>query len=377
MTGAGSLFDAFGIGGLTLRNRFVMSPMTRSFSPGGIPGGNVAAYYRRRAEGGVGLIVTEGTGIDHPAAIDHADIPRMAGEAAAGGWSTVVEQVHAAGGRIFPQLWHQGPLLGALIGASPPQQLRPSGHWGSPGVHSLDPDYVERAGPPARAMTEEDIADVVHAYARSARAAQRIGFDGIAIHGAHGYLIDSFLWEDTNRRDDRWGGDLTRRSRFAVETVRAIRAAVGEGFPILFRFSQHKSQDYRARLAQSPDQLETLLGPIADAGVDIFDASTRRFWDAAFAGSELNLAGWARKLTGRPAMMVGGAGLPPGPADGHWRAGASGADTIARAAEWIARGDVDLIGVGRALLANPDLVRRVAEGQPLAPFDPALTRTLA
>lgn len=376
MSCTGSLFDPFDIGGLRLRNRFVMSPMTRSFSPGGVPGENVAAYYRRRAEGGVGLIVTEGTGIDHPAAIDHGDIPRIGGDATAGGWSMVVEQVHAAGGRIFPQLWHQGPLLGALIGASPPQQLRPSGHWGSPGVHSLDPDYVERAGPPGPAMSEEDIADVVHAYARSARAAQRIGFDGIAIHGAHGYLIDSFLWEDTNRRDDRWGGDLTRRSRFAVETVRAIREAVGEGFPILFRFSQHKSQDYRARLAQNPDQLETLLGPIADAGVDIFDASTRRFWDAAFAGSDLNLAGWARKLTGRTAMMVGGAGLPPGPADGQWPAGASGADTIARAAEWIARGDVDLIGVGRALLANPDLVRRVAEGQPLEPFDPVLTRTL-
>ncbi len=376
MTAIQSLFGALEVSGLRVPNRFVMSPMTRSFSPGGVPGEDVAAYYRRRAEGGVGIILTEGTGIDHPAAIDHPDIPRLGSEAADAGWTRVVKAVHTAGSLVFPQLWHQGPLFGSLIGASPPQQLRPSGHWGPVGVHSLDPGYVDLAQRAERAMTEEDIADVIDAYARSARQAKRIGFDGIAIHGAHGYLIDSFLWADTNRREDRWGGDLTRRSRFAVETVRAIRRAVGSGFPILFRFSQHKSQDYRARLAQGADELEALLGPIADAGVDIFDASTRRFWDAAFPGSDLNLAGWAKKLTGRTAMMVGGAGLPPGPADGPWRPDASGGDTIARAAEWIARGDVDLVGVGRALLANADLVHRVAAGQPLAAFAPRSTRTL-
>jgi 2,4-dienoyl-CoA reductase-like NADH-dependent reductase (Old Yellow Enzyme family) len=117
----------------------------------------------------------------------------------------------------------------------------------------------------------------------------------VAIHGAHGYLIDTFLWNETNHRADAWGGDRRERSRFAAEVVRAVRRRWAKSLPIFFRFSQWKQQDFRARLANTPAELEEVLGPIADAGVDVFDGSVRYFDRAEFEGSPLNLSGWARR----------------------------------------------------------------------------------
>ena len=158
-------------------------------------------------------------------------------------------------------------------------------------------------------MTDEDIVDVIAGFARSAANARAAGFDGIAVHGAHGYLPDAFFWHETNLRDDRWGGTALReRARFGAELVKAIRAEAGD-MPIMFRYSQWKQQDYEGHLARTPAELEGLLGALADAGVDIFDASTRYYHHAAFEGSPLTLAGWTRKLTGRTTMAVGGIGL--------------------------------------------------------------------
>ena len=127
----GSLFTPLTVGNLTLKNRIVMSPMTRQFSPGGVPTEDVAAYYRRRAEGGAGLIITEGTGIEDIAALDSPAIPVLYGDAALAGWKRVVDGVHAAGGRIFPQLWHQGVLRDARKSDNPDVPgRRPSGLWG-------------------------------------------------------------------------------------------------------------------------------------------------------------------------------------------------------------------------------------------------------
>ena len=362
------LFQPLKIRGATLRNRFVMAPMTREFSPGGVPGDNVADYYARRAAGETGLLITEGVGIDHPAAVDSPDIPLMHGEAALAGWRRVVDRVHAAGGLIFPQLWHQGVLRNTAIArdAQVPG-LRPSGLWGTVGVHTFDPDYVADARHPTAPMAENEIADCIAAYARSARNAKEAGFDGIALHGAHGYLIDTFLWRDTNRRTDRFGGDAAGRSRFAVEVVKAIRAAVGPDLPIVFRFSQWKQQDFKARIANSPDDLAQLLTPIAEAGVDVFDASTRYFNTPAFEGSPLNLAGWAKKLTGKMAMTVGGVGLNNGMYDTH-RTGSAASDNLDLLLERLHRDEFDLVEVGRAILHDPCWVRKVRTGEPFEAF---------
>jgi len=141
-------------------------------------------------------------------------------------------------------------------------------------------------------MTQAEIDAVVEAFAQAAEAAQRTGFDGIEIHGAHGYLIDQFFWEGTNRRADKYGGDLASRTRFAAEIIRECRRRTGPRFPILLRFSQWKQQDYAARLAATPQELARFLEPLAAAGLDGFHSSTRLFWEPEFEGSDLNLAGW-------------------------------------------------------------------------------------
>lgn len=369
-----SLFQPLQVRAMRLENRMVMSPMTRCFSPGGVPGADVAAYYRRRAEGEAGLIITEGVGVDHPAAVDNGGIPLMYGDAALAGWRRVVDEVHAAGGRIFPQLWHQGPRKEPLAGGHFPDVpgMRPSGIWGPTGRYtSLDSDHIGEMAVPTRPMTDSEIADVIAGFARAARNAVAVGFDGIALHGAHGYLIDSFLWGETNLRTDRYGGDRRQRTRFAVEVVAAVRAAIGPDYPIMFRFSQWKMQDYDARLAATPQALEEILVPIAEAGVDIFDASTRHFHKPEFEDSTLNLAGWAKKLTGRVAMTVGGVGLDTNLYDMMRGTRTRVADNLPLLMARFDAGEFDLVGVGRSILADPQWPRRLRTGEPFLPFDQA------
>jgi 2,4-dienoyl-CoA reductase-like NADH-dependent reductase (Old Yellow Enzyme family) len=357
------LFRPFPFGSVRLANRIVMAPMTRSKSPRGVPTAEVAAYYRRRAEGGVGLIVTEGTVVDHRASNGYPDVPRMFGEDALAGWKHVVDEVHAVGGVIVPQLWHVGSYR--RRGIPPDPQVPGYGPSAVPHPgHGDDPELPV-------AMTIDDIAQVVAAFAAAAAAARHLGFDGVEIHGAHCYLIDQFLWERTNRRTDGYGGSLERRLRFAVEVVTAVREAVGPDFPIQFRFSQWKMGDFRAKLASSPEELERLLTPLVEAGVDIFHASTRRYSEHEFPGSELNLAGWTQRLTGKPAITVGSVGLD---ADflssfrGRSAAPVGIDDLLSR----LEREEFSLVAVGRALLADPEWPRKLREGREdeIVPFTP-------
>ncbi|UYV37896.1 NADH:flavin oxidoreductase [Rhodobacteraceae bacterium D3-12] len=347
-----TLGDAVKLGPLDLRNRIVMAPMTRTYSPGNVPNSKVIEYYRRRAEGGTGLIITEGTFVEHKAAIAYPNVPAFYGEDALAGWKKVVDAVHAEGGKIAPQLWHVGGIRRPGV--------EPGGN--EPG-HS--PSGMAKPGKvTGHAMTQDDIDEVVAAFARAAADAKRIGFDAIELHGAHGYLIDQFFWDGTNQRDDAYGGDLAHRSRFALEIVRACRAAVGPDFPIIFRWSQWKQQDYGARLVETPEALEAFVAPLAEAGVDVFHCSTRRFWEPEFEGSDLNLAGWVRKLTGKPTITVGSVGLDadfiPDDGSANFReAKPAGVDALV---ERIGKGEFDLVAVGRAMIANPDWADKVLGG---------------
>jgi 2,4-dienoyl-CoA reductase-like NADH-dependent reductase (Old Yellow Enzyme family) len=302
----------------------------------------------------------------------------MYGEAALAGWRQVVDEVHAAGGLIFPQLWHQGTLRDARKSPYPEVQgRRPSGLWGPVGKHSLPQDYVDSVVAPSRPMTEAEIADVITAFARAAANAMSVGFDGVALHGGHGYLIDSFLWHETNQRMDRWGGTPELRAEFGAELVRAIRREIGAEKPIMFRFSQHKQQDYLARIGRTPGELGQILGVLAAAGVDLFDASIRGFDTPAFEGSDLNLAGWARKLTGKPSSTVGGIGL-----SNRLEEMFSGAsetrsiDNLDRLIERFERGEFDLVLVGRAMLGDSAFTEKVRTGAPFVPFDRSVLATL-
>jgi 2,4-dienoyl-CoA reductase-like NADH-dependent reductase (Old Yellow Enzyme family) len=229
-------------------------------------------------------------------------------------------------------------------------------------------------------MTKEDIQDVVRAFAESAKAAKEVGFDGVEIHGAHGYLLDQFFWEGTNQRDDEYGGSIENRARIGIEIVKAVREAVGEDFAIVLRFSQWKQQDYEAKLAQNPEELERFLMPFVDAGVDVFHASTRRFWLPEFEGSDLNLAGWTKKITGKPVISVGSVGL-----DGDFlnspdgmggTANPAGLDELERRMD---NDEFDMIAVGRALLQDPNWLVKMREGkeEEIAPFTKAALGSLS
>ena len=345
-----TLFTPFSVRGLTLPNRIVMAPMTRGFSPDGVPGENVAAYYKRRAESDVGLILTEGTVIDRDGSSNEANYPKFHGEKSLAGWKAVADAVADAPGKIAPQLWHVG-------------MMRKAGTGHNPDAQSDSPSGITHTGKAILpAPTDEEVADMVNSYARSAKSAKELGFDAIEIHGAHGYLIDQFFWDVMNKREGKYGGDLTERATFAGDIIRECRKAVGEDMPIIFRFSQWKQQDYSARLADTPQKLEAFLKVFVDAGVDVLHCSQRRFWEAEFEDSHLNLAGWAKKLTGLPTITVGSVGLNGDFFEAFQGKGAETA-SLDKLYERMDKGEFDLVAVGRALLQDPYWATKVKEGR--------------
>jgi 2,4-dienoyl-CoA reductase-like NADH-dependent reductase (Old Yellow Enzyme family) len=355
------------INGLTVPNRIAMAPMTRMFSPGGIPGEDVRSYYARRAAANVGLVVTEGTYVGHDSAGQSDRVPRFHGEEQLAGWAQVADAVHAAGGRIVPQLWH--------IGMVRKQGQPPFAEAPAVGPSGLRIDGTEGTG---NAMTQSDLDDVIGAFAQAAADAERIGFDGVELHGAHGYLVDQFLWAGTNRRTDAYGGDPVARTRFAAEIVAAVRERVSPDFPVIFRYSQWKQEAYDARLAETPEQLEAVLAPLAAAGVDAFHASTRRYWLPEFDGSDLNLAGWTKKLTGRPTITVGSVGLD-GDFIGAFMGEGSPVKALDNLLDRMENEEFDMVAVGRALLQDPQWAAKVLAGRfdELAPYDAASLKTLS
>jgi 2,4-dienoyl-CoA reductase-like NADH-dependent reductase (Old Yellow Enzyme family) len=352
------LFDPFQFGTLKLNNRIVMAPMTRSQSPGATPTPLNADYYRRRAEGGCGLIITEGTTVDHAwAGPDDPNIPNFHRPEALEGWAEIVQAVHEVGGKIAPQLWHVGTMR-----PRDPNRIAPYPAAGPSGLLKAG----RTVGVP---MTQSDIDEVVAAFAKSAGHAKALGFDALELHGAHGYLIDQFFWEDTNQRTDRYGGSLVKRTQFAVDIIEAVRAAVGPAFPVILRFSQWKQQDYTKRLAYTPHELEQFLAPLSKAGVDIFHCSNRKYWEPEFEGSDLNLAGWTKKLTGKPTITVGGVGLGSD-LFGAYKGEVGEIQPLDNVLKRLAADEFELVAVGRAMLVNPDWANKVKAGlmQDLAPF---------
>jgi 2,4-dienoyl-CoA reductase-like NADH-dependent reductase (Old Yellow Enzyme family) len=292
--------------------------------------------------------------IDRPASRNEPNIPFFHGEAALAGWKRVIDEVHAAGGVMGPQIWHVGSLKSRQTEWVPDVPVESPSGLVAPGV--------ERGN----AMTESDIADTIAAYGRAAADAKKLGFDTVEIHGAHGYLIDQFFWDGTNRRTDRFGGATIReRSRFAVEVVKSVRTAVGPEFPIILRVSQWKQQDFAVKLAATPDEMAEWLVPLVEAGVDILHCSQRRFWEPEFASIDgengLNFAGWAKKLTGAATISVGSVGLS-GDAIASFGGESSHPVGLENLVARLERDEFDLIAVGRALLSDPEWVRKVQSG---------------
>ncbi len=361
-----SLFRPFQVKTLKLPNRVVMAPMTRSFSPNGTPTTQVAEYYQRRAQAGVGLIISEGTVVNRPSASNDPAVPRFWGADALPAWKRVIDSVHAAGGVMAPQLWHVGAARNRRTDWVAPGPVDSPSGLSSPGKKFGEP------------MSDAAIADTIAAFARAAGEAKALGFDAIELHGAHGYLIDQFFWDGTNQRTDRYGGaTLAQRGRFAAEILQAVRAEVGPDYPVIIRLSQWKQQDFTARLAKTPQEMEDWLRPLADAGADIFHCSQRRFWEPEFEDSDLNFAGWAKKLTAKPTITVGSVGLT-----GEFIAAFGGESSKPASLDELLRrldrGDFDLVAVGRALINDPQWVEKIRDGRQdeLQDFSPASLATL-
>ena len=371
MTDLSGLFTPFQLGNLTLPNRIVMPSMGLAACEDGAPNDAHADYYARRAAGGAALVMTEGVYIDRASSGDNPLLGRLHGEQALAGWRGVAAKVHDAGGFVMPELWHVGliPLVADVMAGEEPRyreelgQVSPSGY--------IAPDRKVTHG-----MDEDEIAKVIEAYGHGATLSMDLGFDGIELHGGHGYLIDQFLWSETNHRIDRYGGSPAARGRFAAEIVAEIRRRVGTDTPIVMRISQWKTVDNDARIAKTPAELEALLAPMVEAGVDLFDCSQRRFWEPTFAGSDLNWAGWVKKVTGKPSMTVGSIGLDRDmqASLGEGRQAGTDLASLDELARRFDRGEFDLVGVGRAIIAEPDWAMFVRRGEyyRLKPFSPSV-----
>ena len=342
------LFEPYKLKNLNLRNRVVMAPMTRNQSPGGIPTSEVVAYYSRRAKAEVGLIITEGIEVSHEASSAYPNVPRLDTKEAREGWKRVVNGIKENGGSVIAQLWHCGGFR--KLGMQPNPEV--------PGYTASG--LVKPGKKVAHEMTLEDIKQTINAYASDAKYCEEIGFDGVEIHGAHGYLIDNFFWEGTNIRDDSYGGSIEKRSQFVSEIIQAVRSNISKEFIVGLRFSQWKQHDFEAKLAHSTDDLKKVLLSPVESGLDYLHSSMRRFWESEFEGSEENLAYWTKKISNIPTIGVGSVGLDSDFID---MTAPSKPASIDKAIDDISKEKYDLLAVGRALLSDHEWVLKMKEGR--------------
>jgi 2,4-dienoyl-CoA reductase-like NADH-dependent reductase (Old Yellow Enzyme family) len=346
LTDRSPLFTPFRLGSLDLPNRFVMPAMQRGMCDEGSPRPELAAYYARRAEGGVPLIIGESSAIDHPSATMQPSSSWLT-ERTRDAWARCVEAVDAAGGHMLLQLWHEGAVRNDGEALSPSGRVHPGKESG-------------------RAMRRDEMQAIGEGFVRSACIARDVGAAGVEVHCAHGYLLDQFLWHGSNVRDDGYGGpDIADRVRFPAEIVRMIRAECGPDFLISLRFSQWKEVDYSAKVAADQTELERMTTILRDAGVDVLHCSTRRFWEAEWDGDRKNLAGWVKALSGLPTITVGSVGLDTDVMTTFIEAkdpGSRVGEAIVDLEKRLAAGEFDLVAVGRALIGDPDFVKKLESG---------------
>ena len=325
-----------------------MAPMTRNQSPGGIPTQKVIAYYSRRAKAEVGLIITEGIEVSHKASSAYPNVPRLDSNEAKEAWKKVVEEIKNNNGAVIAQLWHCGGFR--KLGMQPNPEV--PGHTAS--------GLVKPGKKVAHEMTLDDIKETIDAYASDAKICEEIGFDGVEIHGAHGYLIDNFFWSGTNIREDEYGGTIQNRSQFVSDIIKSVRENVSENFIVGLRFSQWKQHDFEAKLASNPEELKMILTLPVESGLDYLHSSMRRFWESEFEGSNENLAYWTKKITKIPTIGVGSVGLDSDFID---MTAPAKPTSIDKAIDDITNDKYDLIAVGRALLSDHEWVLKMKEGR--------------
>jgi N-ethylmaleimide reductase len=335
-----TLFTPHRLGGLTLPNRVVMAPMTRvRAAAGGLATASMATYYAQRAT--AGLIVSEGV---QPSLLGQSNpgTPGLHTDEQTASWRQVTDAVHANGGRIFAQLMH-----GGRVSHPDTTGLVPVGPSAVPAEGSVFTPSGPQPAPVPRALTTEEVPEQAASYGQAARRAAEAGFDGVELHGANGYLISQFLSSNANLRTDRYGGPIAHRIRFAVEAAEAAVDAIGADRTGI-RLSPGGTF-WGVRDSEVPELYAALLAELARLGLAYVHLE-------ATAPEEVLLGlrrAWPGTLVVNPTVPMG--------------AKVTGRDDADR---WLDLG-ADLIGFGRAFLANPDLVERLRTGVPLAPHDEA------
>jgi len=346
------------LGELELANRLAVSPMTRvSATPDGTPTAEMADYYTGFAEGGFGLVITEGTYTDTLYSQGYFNQPGIVSKAHAAAWLDVTERVHAAGSRIVLQLMHAGAL-------SQGSHYRDdtAGPSAVPPLGEKMPEYGGQGPwPTPEAMSQDDIDAAVRGFVDSAARAREAGFDGVEVHAANGYLLDQFLTAYTNERDDSYGGPVENRVRLTAEVVAAIRAEVGAEFCVGVRLSQTKVNDFVHRWPGGAYDARVIFAALAEAGATYLHiASEGRDWiETARLDGETTITGLARLATGLPVIANGGM------------------HDLPQAAQVLRDGHADLLSIGRGALANPDFPRCVAENRQLERFDHMMLQPMA
>ena len=347
-----TLFSPLQIGNLTLANRVVMAPLTRNRAPGALPTALMATYYTQRADpkNGAGLIISEATAISHQGQ-GYSDVPGIWSDAQVEAWKPVTAGVHAAGGKIFMQLWHVGRVSHVDLqpGGQPP--VAPSALTAKTKTVLIKdgiPKFVDTSAPRALEITE--LPGIVQDYRRAARNAIAAGLDGVEVHGANGYLLDQFLRSGSNQRTDAYGGSIENRARLLVEVMQAVCDEIG-GNKVGLRISPVTPANDAADPQPQPlfEHVVRQLAPLKLAYLHIIEGSTGGPRDYVQGDKPFDYAALRktyRAAGGTAAWMVNNA---------YDRA----------LADQALDNGADLVAFGRPFISNPDLTRRLREGAAL------------
>ena len=350
-----TLFDAFTIGRIALRNRLAVAPMTRvSATAEGHATDAMADYYSAFAKGGFGLVITEGIYTDKAYSQGYLHQPGLSDDKQRDAWSTLVDRVHTGGARIVAQLMHAGalsqgnPYRADSIG---PSAVRPKGR-------QMTFYRGEGAYPVPRPMQGNDIDQATQGFANAALRASQAGFDGVEIHAANGYLLDQFLTEGSNLRDDAYGGGVGRRLRLITDVAHAVRSAAGAGFTVGVRISQAKVNDFTHKWRDGEDEAAQIFETLGRLPIDYLHTAEFEAWAGAF-GDGPSLAALAKRHARLPVMANGSL------------------HDAARAVGLVDAGHADLISLGRGALTHPDWPARLLGGAPLDAFDAGMLSPIA
>ncbi|WP_431266406.1 NADH:flavin oxidoreductase [Roseateles chitinivorans] len=350
-----SLFSPAALGPLQIANRMAVAPMTRvSALADGRATPRMAEYYAEFAAGGFGLVITEGIYTDRAFAQGYLHQPGLADEAHRDAWRPIVDRVHAAGGKIVAQLMHAGAISQGnphRVPAKGPSAIQPAGAQMS---------FYRGEGPyrMPEEMSAEEVAEAIDGFASAAVRAREVGFDGVEIHGANGYLLDQFLTEHTNQRSDGYGGDLRARLRLGVDTIQAVRRAVGVDFAVGYRVSQGKVNDFAHKWRGGEADAATVFRTLSATPIDYLHTTEFEAWQPAF-GEGPSLALLAQRHGSVPVIANGSL------------------HDAGRAADMLDREEATVIALGRGALTHADWPRRVRDGLPVEAFNRALLSPIA